>query len=154
MASVQFIEYRSSTICYTDLSGARADEVVAICRQSQRLMHGLPENSVYSLINVAGMQFDEQSLAAIQETLKANRPFVRASALFGLEGLPKLLIHTVIVFSGRDVKVFNDLRIAKEWLRGKASPLRAQSPCPSTRTDCQKCIGCKAKRTLALNPAV
>ncbi|MBC7920488.1 MAG: hypothetical protein H7Z75_05295 [Ferruginibacter sp.] len=130
MAAIQFIRHRNLLICYTDLSGAKTDEVVGICRQSRRLMRDVPENSVYSLINIQDTQFNVEYLPIIQETLRANRPFVRASALIGLDGLTTTLTQVITVFSGRDVRVFKELAPAKEWLREKAGMMPALPSVP------------------------
>jgi hypothetical protein len=124
MASVGFIYYDNLPILYTNLAGARSEEIISICQKSRQLMQTLPENSVFSLINIQGIHLNNESLLVIKETMRANRAFVKVSALFGLEGLTKTLIQIVTVFSGREVKVFADLEKAKQWLRGKAGLLR------------------------------
>ena len=120
MASIGFIYHGNHPVFYTNLSGARSEEIVRICQKSRQVVQSQPQNSVFSLVNVERLRFNAGILQEVRETLRANRPFIQACALFGLEGLNQSIIQTLTVFAGREVKVFADLGQARQWLHEKA----------------------------------
>ncbi|MCC5919940.1 MAG: STAS/SEC14 domain-containing protein [Cyclobacteriaceae bacterium] len=121
MAKLSTLRHQGTDLYYTDLSDSHPEEVIELCKKSQQKMKAYEFGSVLSLINVSNIRFDKDVIQVIKETTKANKPYIKASAVVGLSGFTKVLIKVVMSFSGRDLRVFDDLESAKNWLSSKAS---------------------------------
>lgn len=47
---------------------------------------------------------------------KANSPFVKKSAVVGATGLRRIILQGVRMFTGRDIRPFDDCESALNWL--------------------------------------
>ena len=45
-----------------------------------------------------------------------NSPYIKGSAVVGVEGIQMVLLQTVIFATRREIKVFSSLDAAKDWL--------------------------------------
>jgi hypothetical protein len=84
--------------------------------QSPALVAQQPKQSVYSLINVKGMRFNSQLVATGKEVTRQNKPYVLATAVYGLDGLLSYMVNSVLSFSGRSIRTFSSLPEAQDWL--------------------------------------
>jgi hypothetical protein len=116
MPAIHYINYQGLAILYTDLENATADQALAILAQSPGLVAQQPKESVFSLINVKGMRFNSQLVATGKEVTRQNKPYVLATAVYGLDGLLSYMVNSVLGFSGRSIRTFGSLPEAKDWL--------------------------------------
>lgn len=79
-------------------------------------MKEFDEGSAHVLANCTGMRFNSDVIQIVKNTTKTNRPYVRTTAVVGLEGFTKILVKVVISFSGRDMKLYDTAEEAKDWL--------------------------------------
>lgn len=110
------MKHKGRSICFTDLSETTPEQAIAVLEQSHQYMSTLPPASAYVLVSIKGIKFNTAVIDKVKEITKANRPYVRATAVYGVEGLTKLLITVVATFSGRELKPFDSEAAAKEWL--------------------------------------
>ena len=116
MDKVRFEAYNGMEYLYNDMSGCLPEEAEKCLMKSHELMCKCPEKSVLVLANVEKIRFNKQIVQTFKDVTKLNAPYVRTTAVFGLEGFTKLLVNTVAKFSGREMKAFDDLDKAKDWL--------------------------------------
>jgi len=94
-----------------DLAGL-AEEVTAvddwICSQ--------PPDSVLSVANVAGSYPTPAALTLMEKSTTRTKPYIRKQAILGLTGERTVLARIVTYVSGLDMKLFDDLERAKDWL--------------------------------------
>lgn len=121
MGSVSTIMYKGISILYNDMSEARPSDVIELCMQSREAMKKCAPHSVYVLVNVKNIRFNSQVIQVIKETTKINSPFVKTTAVYGLEGFTLTLVQMVAKFSGRELRPVATLEEGKEWLVEQAA---------------------------------
>jgi hypothetical protein len=114
---VYWIEHKGQRILYYDWSNVLdTDQAVALVRDSAGLMRREPRGSVLVLTNVEGSRFNKRVLDAILELMNGNKPFVKASALVGLNGLMRAALGAMAKLTGRKLQAFTTADEAKGWL--------------------------------------
>ena len=117
--SVDFIEYKGKKILYEDYSESTPAEIIPLLEKAKKIISSQPEGSVLALINVKNSKFDRALSNAMKDFVKANTPYIRISAVYGMEGLMSAIFSGIVTFTGRkNLKLFDDLDAAKEYLAG------------------------------------
>lgn len=63
-------------------------------------------------------QADREGVTLMREEAKANRPFIRKSAVVGLSGAKRLIFDVVTRMAGRDdLRTFKTVEDALAWIR-------------------------------------
>lgn len=116
MSRTQQLEHKGKTIFYMDFSNAaHAAEIRDIMTESVQYIRTQPPCSVLTISNVTGMRFSNEIKELFNEFLKDNKPYIKASAVIGLNGL-QLIFNGLLKITGRHINVFNSTEEAKEWL--------------------------------------
>ena len=74
------------------------------------------EGSAFTLTDLTNMGFNTDVVNALKEYVAHNKPFVKASAVMGNEGLLKIVVGTLERSSSRNFANFNSREEAMEWL--------------------------------------
>lgn len=112
-----FIEHRGVRILLLDFSRVMdSDTALAAIAQAKRVIALQPHDSLLTLTNVEGSHFDSTVVTALRELVEHNRPYVRAGAVVGLSGLMRVVFSTLIRLTGRNIRAFDDLDAAKDYL--------------------------------------
>lgn len=119
MASCSVIKFKDLDIVYTDISGAAPEESIAVFDQNQQIISKMPLKSVYALVNAADARFNSNLIQKIKETVKKNNPHSKATAVCGLNALSRLMVNSIIAFTGRQMKLVDTAEDGKEWLYKK-----------------------------------
>lgn len=119
MASCNVIKYKELDIVYTDISGASPEESIEVFERNQQIISQMPLKSVYSLVNAADARFNSNLIQKIKETVKKNNPHSKATAVCGLNALSRLMVNSIIAFTGRQMKLVDTAEEGKEWLYKK-----------------------------------
>jgi hypothetical protein len=114
----RFIELAGCRILLLDFSGISEPQQAldAIAEARAVVAQQRPDGSLLTLTDVAGSHFDSGVLKAIRELAEHNRPYVRAGAVVGLTGLMRVVYNTLIHLTGRNLRSFDDLESAREYL--------------------------------------
>jgi hypothetical protein len=62
------------------------------------------------------MRFDDRVTQQMKEFTTHNKPYVRAAAVVGVEGVKKIILNAVMLFSKRKFHTFDSIDSAKAWL--------------------------------------
>lgn len=117
MERTRFIEHRGVPILLLDFSSVMNEQAaLAAIAEAKAAVGGQPRDSLLTLTNVAGSHFDSTVVAALRDLVEHNRPFVRASAVVGLTGLMRVVFTTMVHLTGRNIRAFDQLDEAKEYL--------------------------------------
>jgi len=116
MSRVQFITHKGKKILYFDLSSCKIAEISAVVAEATRTVASQPPGSVLALTNVTDTELSKDSSAAIKDFTAHNKPFIKASAVIGVEGLRKVIYNAAMAFSGRQISAFATIEQAKDWL--------------------------------------
>ncbi len=116
MSRVQFITHKGKKILYFDLSSCKFAEISDVIAEAKRTVAGQQAASVLALTNVTDTELSKNSSTVIKDFTAHNKPFIKASAVIGVEGLRKVIYNAAMAFSGRQISAFNTLDQAKDWL--------------------------------------
>jgi len=116
MARIAFIKHNETEILHLDFSNCKPDDVFPIVEEAKKAISTRPQNSVRTLTDVTNMRFDERVSEKMKEFTVHNRPYVRAAAVVGVEGVKKIILNAVMLFSKRKFHTFDDVASAKNWL--------------------------------------
>lgn len=117
----QLISHAGRTLFYMNFAGLRDEkEITSVIKESAYFIRHQPVNSVLGLTNIDGMHFNGSIKDLFVEFVKGNKPFLKASAVVGIVGLKQLMFNGVMKVSGRDIKSFNSIEEAKDWLSFKS----------------------------------
>jgi len=87
---------------YIDLSGLKADEdLVKVIDQAKPVIALSPENTLFTITNIADVRVDTNSKDIIVKYLEHNRPYVKCGAVIGTDGIKNMLLKTIMKLSGR-----------------------------------------------------
>ncbi|MEL7004560.1 MAG: hypothetical protein AAFN93_17770 [Bacteroidota bacterium] len=120
MSKCNIIKYKDIDIVYTDISNCSPEEAVVAFENCQEVIGKMPLNSVYSLVNAKGARFNSNLIQTIKDTVKKNNPYNKATAVSGLSQLSRLMVNSIISFTGRQMKLTDTVDDAKEWLYTKS----------------------------------
>ena len=116
MPGVQQINYKGHVIYFMDFSNiAKATEIRDIMHESAQYIHSQPPASVLSLSNVTGMRFTQEIKELFNTFIEGNKPYIKASAVFGLNGL-QLIFNGLLRVTNRHINSFSSEIEAKDWL--------------------------------------
>jgi hypothetical protein len=116
MKRVHLIQHRGKEILYLDFSNCNVNEVFEVIDTAKKVIRVQQQNSVLTLSNVTGTHYNRDAVQALKDFAHGNKPFVKAGAVIGIDGLKKILYDAVMKFTGRNLPAFDDFEKAKDWL--------------------------------------
>jgi hypothetical protein len=116
MDRVAFINHNAKELLFLDFSNCKAGDVFLVIDGAKKAICTRPENSVLTLTNVTNMRFDDRVTAQMKELTVHNKPYVKAAAVVGVEGVKKIILNAVMLFSKRKFHTFDSMESAKNWL--------------------------------------
>ena len=117
MEKTQFINYKGKKVLVEDFTNLKAGpEFTNFILQAQTIIARQPPKSVLAVFDATGSTFDSNILNNMKEFTKANTPYIKASAVVGINGLLNVALVAVAKFSGRDFVTFKTRNEALDWL--------------------------------------
>ncbi len=117
MRKPELIKYNGRTFFFMDFTNMKScEDVDNLIKHSVDYIRSQPENSVLTLTNISGMHFNGDIKNAFSDFLKGNKPFVKAGAVVGIGGLQRIVYNGVMKLTGRDLRSFETLDQAQDWL--------------------------------------
>lgn len=112
--------YKGKTIIYLDFSNLKhLSQINEVIQEATASIHKNPLGSVLTLTNINDMHFDTDITEAFKRFIAGNKPYVKAGAVVGVNGLKKIVYNAVMKFTGRDIVALDDLEMAKDYLAQK-----------------------------------
>ncbi len=116
MSRVKRLTYKNKYILLIDFSDLKASEVLPVISEAKSAIAQHPKQSVLTLTDVSRMGFNASIIQAFKEYVIHNKPYVKAAALVGAEGLIHLCKSGVESASSRKFVNFATRPEAQEWL--------------------------------------
>ncbi|MBV9110840.1 MAG: hypothetical protein JO306_15625 [Gemmatimonadetes bacterium] len=117
MERTRFLDHRGKRILLLDYSAMRdPDEAVREIRHSMDVVATQPAGSLLVLTNVQDARYNTAVLQALKELAAHNAPYVRHSAIIGMNGLHRIAYTAVQMFSRRKIHVADGQEQALDWL--------------------------------------
>lgn len=121
MSGVSIIDENEGTIVFTDLRNVSAEEAPNIMEEAAKVISQYPPKSVMSLVDMTDMRFNKVVIAKVTEIARINEPYVKVTAIVGLNSVAKLIAKSVIKLTGRNTVLFDGIKEAKNWLIDEGS---------------------------------
>jgi hypothetical protein len=107
-------------VYFMDFSSLNTREEIFSCiAEAKQAIRCQPPASVYALTNLEKMHFDSEIKEAFTDFTRGNKPYIKSSAVVGIDTLQRILFNAIMKLSGRDIRVFANLEEAKFWLIDK-----------------------------------
>lgn len=120
MNRTKMITYKGESIFYMDFSNAKnRQEVIEIMKDSIAYIRNQPPATVTALTNMENIFFNMEIKNDFQHFIKDNKPYIKTSSLFGLSGLARILFNGLMKITGRDIRSFENMIDAQEFLINK-----------------------------------
>ena len=117
MKEPKIIAYKNKSIYYMDFSDLKDEKIIKqIIDKSAEFIRSQPERSVLSLTNLQGMHFNSTIKELFSKFITGNKPFIKASAVVGISGLQRIIYNGVMRITGRNIRSFDNINVAKDWL--------------------------------------
>jgi hypothetical protein len=88
---------------YIDFSGYRTnEEFIDLILIAEPLIANYPKMSLYTISNIDNIRLDSKLKEIIAKYMEHNKPYVKYSALFGLDGIKKVMASSIAKMSGRE----------------------------------------------------
>jgi hypothetical protein len=113
---VKFIEHKGKRILTIDCARADLQLQKAIAAEVYHVVSSQEPKSVRTLLDVEAAQFESEGVKVGSELAAKNRPYVLRGAVLGVKGLRYFALQTVISFSKRPMKLFENRQEALDWL--------------------------------------
>ena len=115
MAGHSVITYKGKEISYIDYRGMKLEEIIKLIDEMEK--RALQENKRrLQLTNLEGVFAVPEFMNRVKEAGKKTRHLTIKSAVVGVSGTKRLLVNTYNLFTGANMKAFDDEASAKEWL--------------------------------------
>ena len=123
MERTRFIDHDGRRIVLLDYSGlSETGETLQEIEKSREFFAAQEaDGALLTLTNVLGARYNTQVVDALKHLTAHNRPYVRAAAVVTNNGLHRIAILTVAMFSKRKLQAFDTLEAAKDWLVKQAA---------------------------------
>lgn len=119
MRRPEIIRHNDVDIIYLDFSNMkRQEEIIQLEDDGADLIQKQKFNSALTLTNMDGMFFNNDIRNHFTKVVKANTPFVKASAVIGLNGLISIMYKSFIALTGRNIRLFKTKQEALDFLAG------------------------------------
>ena len=117
MERVIFINHKNKDIIIIDLSQTTTNEQqVEIVNQAEKMLNTCPFNSARSLIDYTDARCDMISVESSKNISANVAPYLKASAVLGIGGLKRTFLRCVVGIIGRNIRPFDNIETAKDWL--------------------------------------
>ena len=115
MAGHSIISYKGKEISYFDYRGLSLEEILKTIDNA--VVKSLAENKArLQLTNLTGIYAVPEFMDRVKEAGKKTRHLTTKSAVVGITGAKRILVTTYNLFTGVNLKIFDDEESAKEWL--------------------------------------
>ena len=129
MGRITVVEHKGATILLQDFSELRpGEEYQRSLAEARAYIASRPKRSVLSLFDAKGATYNATVMADLKDFARHNEPFIRASAVVGIEGILRIALVGVSRFSGRTFETFPDRASALDWLAEQAAASSQKGP--------------------------
>jgi hypothetical protein len=117
MNRTQTLTHKGKSIFYMDFCQLQSvEEINFVMNEAKAFIQNQPNTSVIALTNIDGMHFNNEIKDMFSKFIASNKPHIKTSAIVGISGLKNILFNGLMRITGRDIKSFSDLELAKNWL--------------------------------------
>jgi PAS domain S-box-containing protein len=113
---IKLIEHKGKEIIQTDFTNLKEFEYNKYIKQLLDFVIKLGKQDLLLLTDISGNYFSIDQVKFTTEAGKAFEPFIRKNAIVGLSNRQDIFLKAVKLFSGIELKSFENVNKAKDWL--------------------------------------
>ena len=116
MERVRFITHRGKRVLLIDHTSSTPQELRGTMDEVERVIGAEPPDSLLTLSDFTGTQFDRESADRMKVVATRDRPHVHRAALVGTDSIPEVIYRALESFSSRHFPKFKTREEALDWL--------------------------------------
>lgn len=116
MERISCLDHKGKTIVYIDFSKCKPKDIQETIDEVIKIISHQSPGTILTLINATDMLTDEKTDYKIRKLVAHSRLFARAEAVIGARGIAKVIFDTIIMAKRSNMKIFDTLSEAKDWL--------------------------------------
>ncbi|NLF49531.1 MAG: hypothetical protein GX577_00195 [Leptolinea sp.] len=116
MAFVGIVEHNGIDLTVVDISHCEPADSVRLLKQAIPLVKQQPKSSVLLLTNVENTVYNKDVFPYIKDYVVSNIPFIKGSAVVGIDGMKKAIFNTLRFVTLHEIKQFKTEIEARDWL--------------------------------------
>jgi hypothetical protein len=117
MPGISFITHKGVKILYEDVSQSNADDILAFIEGAKAIIARQPKNSILALVNVKDASFNITITNTLKNFIKANAPYMKCAAVYGVDGMKEVVFKGILSFTGRkNLVLCKTLEEGKDYL--------------------------------------
>jgi len=116
MERISFITHKGKPIMMIDFSHCEAKEMMLLLDEVKRTVERHERGSLLTLGDMTSAHIDRAVATRMKEVLVMDRPFVKRSALVGVDSVPHVFYENMKSFSKRELTSFKTREEAMDWL--------------------------------------
>ncbi len=121
MGRVTVEEHSGHRIVMTDCRNCTPAELVDVIEEVMEIVTAQPPNSIHTLTDFTGAQFDRDSIQRLKEAAAFDRPHIVRAAFIGVDSLPDVYHRAIENFSARRFAIFKTREEALDYLTQDAA---------------------------------
>lgn len=121
MGRVSMEEHNGHKIVVVNLRDCSPSEIVDTIEEVMEIVTSQPPNSVHTLSDLSGAQFDRESIQRLKEAAAFDRPHIVRAAFYGADSLPDVYHKAIENFSARRFAIFKTREEALAYLTQEES---------------------------------
>jgi hypothetical protein len=120
MMPYEWISYGGKRILFMDIGVTEAGDLKERIAVIEPVIEKEPPESILCVCSVIGGKSSPAMTQMLKDFTKHNKPYMKMTALIGVEGIQKIIYQGVLMFTGRKNLVLKNTRQeAMDWLAGQ-----------------------------------
>jgi hypothetical protein len=117
MNSYEWIQHKGKNILYMKIASETTEELKERIENIKPVVAKEPPHSILCIADVTNGKFNPEMTQMLKEFTKHNEPYIKMTALVGVEGLKKIIYNAVLTFTKRKNLILKDSKQqALDWL--------------------------------------
>jgi hypothetical protein len=116
----RFIDYKGREIYFVDYTNIKSTEeflkVIKGTNAFREKVKAEGKRNILMLVDVTGSYVYGEALDAIKMSGRISKELTRKEAIIGISGAKKILLQIAQLFTGMQLRPFDTMEEAKEWL--------------------------------------
>jgi hypothetical protein len=113
---LRFIKHNGHAIFLIDFSHCKETEILLLLEQVRAIVARHAKGTLLTLGDFTDAEVDRKVATRLKEVLTLDRPYVKRSAIVGVESMPHVFYENAKSFSHRDIPAFKTREEAMDWL--------------------------------------
>ena len=109
MAGSSVINYKGKRIVFMDLSNTTDyNDSIAALKQAEPMIRKEQPGSVLTILDISNSPFNREITNYLREFAEKNKPYVKMTVVTGVDGMKRIVVDGVIMFTRRTNIVTKD----------------------------------------------